>query len=346
MEGQTPTAEQVASDLQTVKKANPLRLVTYNCKNIETAFCAFETLSSTTDIFLVQEHWYFDCQLGKLGAVCKNFNGCGKAVDTGDPILPVQMPRGYGGTAILWRKDIDHMVSVLPDGSNRIQCVEITCQNTVLAVSVYMPCRGLRDNVEEFADCISQLQEIYQKYSNSHIVIFGGDFNEDLNSQREPERNKKLKGLMQDCLLATKDTEKTYVNPDGVETSTLDYILFPACVEPQIREISRLDSVDANVSDHLPLMCLLDVDLVRATQQVETRQQTTKVKWEKVDKEEYSMMVSEKLVSVRGRTDSLAALDKEISKLNDILVRSSKPPDKGKGRNSRKPKLTLWSPDI
>ncbi|MCG7866750.1 MAG: hypothetical protein JAY74_10305, partial [Candidatus Thiodiazotropha taylori] len=26
--------------------------------------------------------------------------------------------------------------------------------------------------------------------------------------------------------------------------------------------------------------------------------------------------------------------------------RSLKPPDKGKGRNSRKPKLTVWSPDI
>ena len=50
--------------------------------------------------------------------------GTGKAVDTGDPMLPVQMPRGYGGSAILWKRTIDHLVRVLQDGGNRIQCVE------------------------------------------------------------------------------------------------------------------------------------------------------------------------------------------------------------------------------
>jgi hypothetical protein len=29
-------------------------------------------------------------------------------VDEYDPLLPVSMPRGYGGVAIIWRKDIDH----------------------------------------------------------------------------------------------------------------------------------------------------------------------------------------------------------------------------------------------
>ena len=104
---------------------------------------------------LVQEHWYFDCQLDRLNAACEKFVGCGKAVDTGDPILPIQMPRGYGGTAILWQANIDHLVTRLSDGGNRIQCIEVSSQDPLLLVSVYMPCRGLRENVDEFQDCLA-----------------------------------------------------------------------------------------------------------------------------------------------------------------------------------------------
>ena len=40
----------------------------------------------------------------KLNEISEIFNGVGKAVDTGNPILPIQMPRGYGGVGILWKK--------------------------------------------------------------------------------------------------------------------------------------------------------------------------------------------------------------------------------------------------
>jgi hypothetical protein len=35
------------------------------------------------------------------------------------------MPRGYGGTAMLWRKDIDTIVTPLTIGNNRIQVLAI-----------------------------------------------------------------------------------------------------------------------------------------------------------------------------------------------------------------------------
>ena len=81
---------------------------------------------------LVQEHWLFDCQLHRLSTVCSEFTGQGKAVDTGDSILPLQMPRGYGGTAVLWKCGIDHLIATLPDGGNRIQCVEIKGPEPIL----------------------------------------------------------------------------------------------------------------------------------------------------------------------------------------------------------------------
>ena len=216
--------------------------MTYNCKNIETALCAFENLSKRADVILIQEHWYFDCQLGKLASVCEDFSSCGKAVDTGCPILPVQMPRGYGGTVIFWRKSIDHLVTPLPDGFNRIQCIEITGKDPLLLASVYMPCKGLRENVEEFTECIDQLQEIYLKYSETHTVVFGGDFNEDISVPKDTQRKRRSNGMLQYCKLITKETEKTYTNPDGVEVSTIDYIFFPTCIEQRVRAVTRLFS--------------------------------------------------------------------------------------------------------
>ena len=86
--------------------------------------------------------------------------GKGKAVDTNDHILPVQMPRGYGGVAVLWKKRISHLVSPIPDGGNRLQGIKVAGVKPVLLLSVYMPCRGIKDNIEEFEDCLAQLDEI------------------------------------------------------------------------------------------------------------------------------------------------------------------------------------------
>ena len=69
--------------------------MTYNCKNAETSKFAIDELSELADIVLIQEHWYFDCQLGNLSAICDSMTGTGKVADTRDPILPVRMPIGY-----------------------------------------------------------------------------------------------------------------------------------------------------------------------------------------------------------------------------------------------------------
>ncbi|MCG8033052.1 MAG: endonuclease/exonuclease/phosphatase family protein, partial [Candidatus Thiodiazotropha taylori] len=323
-----------------------LRIISYNCKNVETALWAFESLSKTTDIFLIQEHWLFDCQLPKLNSTCEDFNGCGKSVDTGNPILPIQIPRGYGGTAVLWRKELDHLVTKLPDGGNRIQCIEIACEKPLILVSVYMPCKGLKDNSEEFADCLDQLTEVYQKYSSSHRVIVGGDFNEDLSSQGVSERKIKFERFIQKCNLQTKATGKTYINADGVPTSTIDYIFCSQHLIEKGFSVSRLEDVDASVSDHLPLKCLVHVNLSRATQRQASTDKPQRIRWEKVNKEDYKRRVTEELHSIQDATNSLSTMDIKVSKINEILVKSAKDLQPTRLKPKRKPKLAVWTQDI
>ena len=77
----------------------------------------------------------------------------------------------------------------LPDGGNRIQCIELSCQRPLLLVSVCMHCKGLKGNVEKIADCLAQLYEIFKKYATTHWLLLCGDFNVDLSIQKTPGEN-------------------------------------------------------------------------------------------------------------------------------------------------------------
>jgi hypothetical protein len=47
------------------------------------------------------------------------------------------MPRGYGGTGILWKKELDHLFNIIDIGNERIQCVEFMgSSRKLLIVSV------------------------------------------------------------------------------------------------------------------------------------------------------------------------------------------------------------------
>lgn len=55
-----------------------------------------------------------------------------------NPILPTKMPKGYGCVAIIWNKTVNHLILALPDGSERIQCVELTLGDENYSLSKYI----------------------------------------------------------------------------------------------------------------------------------------------------------------------------------------------------------------
>ena len=71
-----------------------------------------------------------------------------------------------------------------------------------------MPCKGLKGNEEKYKDCLAQLGEICLKYSRSHMVMIGGDFNEDIYSGGKGERRACLQNFVKDCSLDNQETEK------------------------------------------------------------------------------------------------------------------------------------------
>ena len=75
--------------------------MSFNCKNVKTSVHAKNELFKTNDIILLQEHWLFQCQIDELGEIRENTCYAGKGADKNNTIETTQMPRGYGGVAIL-----------------------------------------------------------------------------------------------------------------------------------------------------------------------------------------------------------------------------------------------------
>ncbi|CAG2253628.1 unnamed protein product [Mytilus edulis] len=149
-----------------------LKILDFNCKNILTCGPLFHELKDSIDIYLLQEHWLFHCQLQMLNDILLDYKGVGKAVDSSDPITPWRMPRGYGGTAILWKKNLDSIVTPLSIGNNRIQCIEINGDPNLLVISVYLPCKGSTNSQTEFQECLDLLNEILTTYELTHQIRY------------------------------------------------------------------------------------------------------------------------------------------------------------------------------
>jgi hypothetical protein len=51
-------------------------------------------------------------------------------------INPSQQPRGYGDVAVIWKKEIHHLIKPCKDGNERIQCIEFKDKNIYLPLSL------------------------------------------------------------------------------------------------------------------------------------------------------------------------------------------------------------------
>ena len=91
VQGQAEEKKTIATKQTETTSVNSFKLVTYNYRNINTSKHAISQLLDLAEMILLQEHWLFDCQLCSLASICDSLTSTGKAVDTGDPILPVQI---------------------------------------------------------------------------------------------------------------------------------------------------------------------------------------------------------------------------------------------------------------
>jgi hypothetical protein len=81
----------------------------------------------------LQEHWLYSFVkqiLQGLDFIGKRFLSVIKSVDDMVPISPIHRPRGYGGVAIVYSKELEHCTTPIPDAGSNIAGVVISTTDT------------------------------------------------------------------------------------------------------------------------------------------------------------------------------------------------------------------------
>jgi hypothetical protein len=229
-----------------------------------------------------------------------------------------------------------------------------------LIISAYLPTRGNYE-VDVFMDCIDQLYQIFQKFKDMHDILIGGNLNEDLNKSSPDKRGKYLRTFITDCQLTASFSGNTYINPKGEECTEIDYFLFNSSTFRQFSNKTVLKELNQVVLDHYPISIECNSEFTRRitiecnsefTRRIIKKDQNinNKIKWEKVDKERYQLLVNQSIVNELKNInlDSNANVENAISKVSNILIADIKqctPPNPTRNKQ-RKGKLQVWNSDI
>ena len=71
-------------------------------------------------------------------------------------------------------------------------------------------------------------------------------------------RGQYFRDFIEDNDLELNVTKATYISPVGSEISTLDYFVVDKRLPKDTYSVERLENIDTNVSDHLPVKFELD----------------------------------------------------------------------------------------
>ena len=157
-------------------KQKSLVLCTFNCRSVKSSVREVYSLCNKRDIVFLQQHWLLPFQLDLLCNIHPDFIAISKlSVDINCNVL---RGRPYGGTVILYRKDLMHNISVVNTYDSRLCAVKIvTSRDPVLMISAYMPVdTGDNDSQEDYMDIRANISALYSQCGVINIIV-AGDFN-------------------------------------------------------------------------------------------------------------------------------------------------------------------------
>jgi len=168
------------SNLSIKMSAHNLTLSSFNRRSVKSSVDEIYELCQASDFVFLQEHWLLPFELDFLQNLHPDLKTLSllvarSAVDISNQLL---IGRPYGGTAILFRKDLSSCVSILETYDPRLTAIRLTTNiGPVMLVCVYMP-----SDVGDL-DCVLNCNKICSKinalYAESDVAyaIVAGDFN-------------------------------------------------------------------------------------------------------------------------------------------------------------------------
>ena len=265
-------------------------------------------------IICLQEHWLFNFEKDAIDLIHPDYSYVAKSTDDAEPIPSKQRPRGYGGVATLWHKDLS--VTSCSDGSERTLVIQV---GDFTVINSYLPCRG-GPTIEEFCDEMAQIEEICSKFSPTSTLILAGDLNVDM-ERHTGTRVTCLKELIQNHSLRefSPIPEPTYIHHSNDAVSKIDYI-FTSKPLPEDSSYRRLPLCSSNTSPHCAI--ILEIAEVQLDQIPRKKPKKTVNQWHKMDEDLYEETIDLYLQDPPDIVDTEAAVKYLVKAIHAATTRA------------------------
>ena len=225
------------------------------------------------EFICLNDHGLFESELYKIENMYNDYSGHAKAskhLNNSD----LGKRRGYGGCAVLWKKSLDNRIRPLPEkGTDRMCVVQFqTPCSIVYIVSVYLPHQTCI--IDNFDLEIDKLNDLCCECNAVGSTILLGDTNCHFGLEysirsfgSSTAHARKLGNIIKACNMSVVDlSEKctgpsyTWMSDNGRHVSYIDHVIVSEKLVPFVKSCKILEDDIINVSDHLPLLCTINVE--------------------------------------------------------------------------------------
>ena len=159
-----------------------------------------------------------------------------------------------------------------------------------------MPSRNSKAD-DSYQDSLAQLEEILNTYSSTHAIFILGDFNGSLVQRKGNSQDLQLRMFVDsNALLNQQNGQCTFFHPNKTDKAEIDYILYNQQAEKMVKYVAVESDGALNTSDHVPVYAVLNLE-VQQKNVDGNRMIPCKPKWEKCNRQEYTIFVEENLQS-------------------------------------------------
>ena len=119
---------------------------------------------------------------------------------------------------------------------------------------------------DDFDATLLEVQEIIDKFSNSHAVILLGDINSSLLSRENNNQDKKLQNFCSwNGHTSLQHGVPTFYHSNGKNVAEIDYSLLNKKAKFLANNVRVESYTNSNVSDHVPVYTMLKIGIVKKT---------------------------------------------------------------------------------
>ncbi|XP_078665516.1 uncharacterized protein LOC144907947 [Branchiostoma floridae x Branchiostoma belcheri] len=337
----------------------------YNTRGLVPALPFIRSELDKLDILAISEHWLYEDALTAVDTVLDTHRGWARA----DSRLKNRdtesgtWRRGQGGVALLWKEAMNYAVHKLEDGNDRLIGVRVRLRNgqKLIVFAVYFP--HATSPIVDFREQLEVMAELFRKYENEGSVIFMGDFNAELGPEGGQRGRGQASRFGSELLTTMEELGLTSLNLNGICEgpvgtfraftgkriceSSIDHILVPHSLMPDVIACRVMDDQAMNVSDHNPVVASLLFKPVEWEN--EELNSNPKPDWKSMSdqtrQQNFKRRVKEKLEERSNPFErSPGSIDREVALITSVLIdTAAEVIPARKGKRHQKP---YWSPEV